>query len=484
MPGKSRESDPLRTNPPNEETERAWVADFVASGKARFFEQLVRRYQTMVQKACYQVLRNRQDAEDATQETFLVLLRNAQKFVGVRSLAASLRHVAVCKARDLRASQYSRRRRESQVLRPRTVAQDASDGEDLRSRVTMAIEILPRPYREAFTEYHLAGRSLAQTAKKLGCTKELANYRLRRARQRLQEEFKRRGWTAGTLAVPPFLTLQWETHSAGSCCAPAPPNLSRVAPSPGMMGPPAGLAFSLVKCLFRHWALSAVAVPVAVGALCLSIGRPGPSRESARPVVRSKAPANLVAKPGAGLDNNASGGIGPPLEGLPSGAAGGKSVDRALSRSASKAADHAAIRGAWTDGTGGGSAQEAPSRDARADAGEGLIGPELKAEMLKLAVRYAQPALEANYTHKEIWQVASDATQILCLRLFRPDGSPAIRPGGPPPNALHSRVQVLRYRDQPSTAFVITSFAVQNVGYYSMYQVAFQTRSSPKSEDF
>src|SRR3954470_13992199 len=53
------------------------ITAFVARGDEAAFEVLVRRYGPMVFGVCRRVLRHTQDAEDAFQATFLVLVRKA-----------------------------------------------------------------------------------------------------------------------------------------------------------------------------------------------------------------------------------------------------------------------------------------------------------------------------------------------------------------------------------------------------------------------
>lgn len=61
----------------------------------RPFHELFRRYQSVVWRVCYSYLRNRQDAEDVTQDVFLKVYRSLPQFEGRSSFKTWLYRVAI-----------------------------------------------------------------------------------------------------------------------------------------------------------------------------------------------------------------------------------------------------------------------------------------------------------------------------------------------------------------------------------------------------
>src|SRR5439155_13822725 len=88
---------------------------YVSSREEAAFAALVRRHGPMVWGVCRRVLRSHQDAEDAFQATFLVLVRKAACVVPRDMVANWLYGVAHQTALKARATTAKRRGREKQV---------------------------------------------------------------------------------------------------------------------------------------------------------------------------------------------------------------------------------------------------------------------------------------------------------------------------------------------------------------------------------
>src|SRR2546428_7265206 len=88
---------------------------FVARRDGAYFEAIVRRYGPMILGVCRRVLRDRHDAEDAFQATFLVFLRKVRAIRKRMSLASWLYGVAHRTALQSREATARRRAKARQV---------------------------------------------------------------------------------------------------------------------------------------------------------------------------------------------------------------------------------------------------------------------------------------------------------------------------------------------------------------------------------
>jgi RNA polymerase sigma factor (sigma-70 family) len=165
---------------------------------------LVRRHGPMVWGVCRRVLHNQQDAEDAFQATFLVLMRRASALIAGAPLANWLHGVARQTARKARATVAQRRGREMQVVQlPELPGMEGSQADDLRALLDEEIGRLPEKYRAVLVLCDLEGKTRKETAQELGCPEGTVAGRLARARAMLAVRLTRRGMalSAGVLAM-------------------------------------------------------------------------------------------------------------------------------------------------------------------------------------------------------------------------------------------------------------------------------------------
>ena len=157
------------------------------------FEVLLERHGPMVFRICRTILRDRHDAEDAFQATFLVLARQARSIRRPASLASWLHGVARRVACHVRSAKCRRRRHEQRtacladpcVIEPRL--------DDLAEVVHAEIDSLPERYRAAVVLCDIEGLTEGQAARRLGRPVGTIRSQLSRGRQHLRRRLIHRG---------------------------------------------------------------------------------------------------------------------------------------------------------------------------------------------------------------------------------------------------------------------------------------------------
>jgi RNA polymerase sigma factor (sigma-70 family) len=162
------------------------------------FETLVRRHGPMVLGVCRRVLRNEQDAEDAFQATFLVLVRRAASLRSPSTIANWLHGVAYRTALEARGAAARRRAREAAVP-PRTVMPEDPWAE-LWPVLDQELGRLAEKYRAVIVLCDLEGKTRKEVARQLGCVEGTVASRLARARGVLARRLARRGFTGASVA--------------------------------------------------------------------------------------------------------------------------------------------------------------------------------------------------------------------------------------------------------------------------------------------
>jgi RNA polymerase sigma-70 factor (ECF subfamily) len=166
-------------------------------GNAGAFEQLYRRYSGRVYFLGLRMLKNDSEAEDLTQEAFLLLFRKIHTFRGEAKFSTWLHRLAF----NLVLMRF-RKTRHPETSLDATLEPDEEDsvplsefgGPDLRlsgviDRVNLskAIEKLPDGYKEMFILHDVEGYEHHEIAGILGCSMGNSKSQLYKARRRLRE---------------------------------------------------------------------------------------------------------------------------------------------------------------------------------------------------------------------------------------------------------------------------------------------------------
>lgn len=162
------------------------------AGDVEAFEVLVRRYELPMYRVALRMLGSRADAEDATQEAFVLAWQKLAGFRGESAFSTWLYRILTNRCLNVRGSD-----RRSEPLVERML--DAGDGgpvEVLERRerwhaVSEAVLALPGEQRVALVLREFEGLSYAEIAQVLGITVAAVKGRVHRARRGVIEKVRR-----------------------------------------------------------------------------------------------------------------------------------------------------------------------------------------------------------------------------------------------------------------------------------------------------
>ncbi|HEY2413749.1 MAG TPA: sigma-70 family RNA polymerase sigma factor [Pirellulaceae bacterium] len=163
------------------------------AGDQRSMLALVERFQGQVFGLCYRMLGQRQDAEDAAQETFVRVLKNLHRWDQERDFQPWLFAIAGNRCRTALAA---RKRRPTAELAEELVVDDQPDhhaGRQLAEELHLALQEVRPEYREAFVLFHEQELSYAEIAEAMQAPLGTIKTWVHRARRELIEKLKQRG---------------------------------------------------------------------------------------------------------------------------------------------------------------------------------------------------------------------------------------------------------------------------------------------------
>jgi len=179
---------PLRVVTTRRDSDTALIERYLR-GDAEAFNDLMRGHEDRVFAICLRMLRDRESALDATQETFITVFRKVDRFAGHSAFSTWLYRVAVNTCYD----QARRTGRQAADPLPEGMdaaddrAQEAMEAAELRPDLEAALAALPAEFRSAVVLCDAEGLALQTAAEILGVPVGTVKSRVFRGRRLLAE---------------------------------------------------------------------------------------------------------------------------------------------------------------------------------------------------------------------------------------------------------------------------------------------------------
>lgn len=156
-------------------------------GNPDAFATLVERYDRAVYHLAYRMLRNTEDARDATQEAFFKAYRSLRTFKPGAKFSTWIFAIAYhgCCDRLNRSKRFSNEELPDRAD-PTPGPEQQAIALDEASRLRAAIEALPEKYRAVITLFHLQGKQYEEIAEVLSLPMGTVKTHLFRAKEQLR----------------------------------------------------------------------------------------------------------------------------------------------------------------------------------------------------------------------------------------------------------------------------------------------------------
>lgn len=169
-------------------TDAALIERYLA-GDVAAFDELMRAHEDRIFAVCLRMLRDREAALEATQETFITVFRKADRFAGRSAFGTWLYRVAINTCYDL--TRRNRRHRADRLPEGHDPADPSSEDRlgavEMRSDIEAALDDLPAEFRAAVILSDLEGLALETVSDVLGVPLGTVKSRVFRGRRLLAE---------------------------------------------------------------------------------------------------------------------------------------------------------------------------------------------------------------------------------------------------------------------------------------------------------
>ena len=178
------------------------IEDFKINRDPGSFDEIVRRYSSLVFGVCFRVTANRHDAEDAFQATFMVLAKSAAKIKDSNAVSNWLYGVAY--RVSIRLSKQRAKGKMCDAEHEIAIADDPFENVNnkfIHQKTDEALHGLPEKLRTPMVMRYILGKSNSEVASELDLSVSTVEGRLKRAKSRLRLSLTKNGITLGSALI-------------------------------------------------------------------------------------------------------------------------------------------------------------------------------------------------------------------------------------------------------------------------------------------
>jgi len=161
-------------------------------GRSKAYEQLFRRYYQQINSVCFSILKNRQDAEEAASDTFVLAYLKLDQLKKPKNFFPWLKKIAQNRSRDILRS-----KREKEIPLALVIGQPSRQAnpdesllrQELIDAIMKAVEALSPKDREV-VRAHIEGLNHSEISERYGISAQASMNRLHRARKKIAVHLK------------------------------------------------------------------------------------------------------------------------------------------------------------------------------------------------------------------------------------------------------------------------------------------------------
>ena len=177
------------------------IIEQIKQGNREAFKELVDEYKDMVFKVCFGFVKNKEDAEDITQDVFFSVYKNIKSFKSESKISTwlyriavnfSLNHIRKLKIQKMFVKLGIKEDNEEKVFNVPAGRDYNADFEIIQSEkmkiISKVLNELPSNQRIAFTLFNIEGFTYEKIAEIMNCSVPSVESRIHRAKMNLQKK--------------------------------------------------------------------------------------------------------------------------------------------------------------------------------------------------------------------------------------------------------------------------------------------------------